>query len=136
MRLRSALSAKMSSLLDSRKRRPRRCRKGLLVFTVDGPFFFGAVEEFESALVQTDTDPTAIVIKLLNVPFIDLTGLVALRDAADALEKRGIVVALCCANADVALRLERAGIAGSAGNPSTATLSEALHAVTALLDSR
>ncbi len=103
---------------------------GVLVFTVDGPFFFGAVEEFESALVHTDTVPDAIVIKLANVPFIDLTGLIALEDALEALEKRGVAVALCCATEEVAKRLERAHIAGSAGVPATATLSEALAAVT------
>ena len=101
---------------------------GVLVFTIDGPFFFGAVEEFESALLHTDTDPRAIVLKLVNVPFIDLTGLVALRDAVEALSKRGVTVALCCANADVAARLEKAQIAGSVPTPATATLAEAVEA--------
>jgi SulP family sulfate permease len=103
---------------------------GILVFTVDGPFFFGAVEEFESALVHTDTVPDAIVIKLANVPFIDLTGLIALEDALEALKKRGVTVALCCAGPEVAKRLANAHIAGSASVPATATLAEALAAVT------
>jgi SulP family sulfate permease len=106
---------------------------GVLVYTIDGPFFFGAVEEFERALLHTDTDPTAIVLKLVSVPFIDLTGLVALKDAVEALDKRGVIVALCCANADVAARLEKARIAGTVPTPPTASLSEALEAVTALL---
>jgi SulP family sulfate permease len=104
---------------------------GVLVFTVDGPFFFGAVEEFEGALVHTDTVPDAIVINLENVPFIDLTGLIALEDAMDALEKRGVVVALCCANDVVAKRLQRAEITGSASVAATTTLADALTAVTA-----
>jgi SulP family sulfate permease len=103
---------------------------GVLVFTVDGPFFFGAVEEFESALVHTDTVPDAIVIKLAKVPFIDLTGLIALEDAIEALEKRGVKVALCCATREVATRLERAEISGSTSVPATATLAEAIEAVT------
>ncbi|MEI7814327.1 MAG: SulP family inorganic anion transporter [Coriobacteriia bacterium] len=107
-----------------------RVPEGVLVFTVDGPFFFGAVEEFESALVHTDTVPDGIVIKLANVPFIDLTGLLALEDALEALEKRGVTVALCCATHEVAGRLERAKITGSASVPATSTLAEALAAVT------
>jgi sulfate permease, SulP family len=99
---------------------------GMLVFTVDGPFFFGAVEEFESALLHTDTDPTAIVLKLVDVPFIDLTGLVALKDAVEALRKRGVLVALCCANPAVAASLQRADITGTAETPATATLAEAI----------
>jgi len=103
---------------------------GVLVFTVDGPFFFGAVEEFESALVHTDTDPDAIILKLANVPFIDLTGLIALEDALKSLQKRGVTVALCCASKAVAARLDRAQIAGTARVPATATLAQALEAVT------
>lgn len=100
--------------------------EGVLVFTVDGPFFFGAVEEFERALLHTDTDPRALVIKLANVPFIDLTGIVALRDAEEALSKRGVKVAYCCANSRVAGSLERAGVAGTASVSPTATLAQAL----------
>lgn len=103
--------------------------EGVLVFTVDGPFFFGAVEEFESALVHTDTDPDGLVLKLANVPFIDLTGLLALEDALESLKRRGVTVALCCASKSVAARLERAEIRGSAPVPATATLAEALDAV-------
>jgi SulP family sulfate permease len=105
---------------------------GVLVYSVEGPFFFGAVDEFESALLHTDTDPAAIVLKLLNVPFIDLTGLVALRDAVEVLDKRGVAVVLCCASEDVAARIGKAGIAGTTGVPATATLSEAVKSLTAL----
>lgn len=107
--------------------------EGVLVYTVEGPFFFGAVEEFESALLHTHTSPTAIVVKLLNVPFVDLTGLVALKDAIEALDKRGVAVALCCARADVAARLEKAGVAGTVPVPADATLPEAIRAITALV---
>jgi sulfate permease, SulP family len=107
--------------------------EGVLVFTIEGPFFFGAVEEFESALLHTDTDPTAIVIKLVNVPFIDLTGMVALRDAVESLSERGVVVALCCANAEVAAGLEKAQIAGTVSTPATASLAETVEAVSTAL---
>jgi SulP family sulfate permease len=104
---------------------------GMLVFSVDGPFFFGAIEEFESALLHTDTDPSSIVVKLANVPFIDMTGLIALKDAIDVLKKRGVTVALCCANADVATRLERSDVRGTTDIPATATLAEAVEALIA-----
>ena len=103
---------------------------GVLVYSVDGPFFFGAVEEFESALLHTDTDPKAIVLRLLDVPFVDLTGLISLKDAIETLGKRGVLVALCCANADVAERLDKAEITSSVAVPATASLSQAIAAVT------
>ena len=91
--------------------------EGVLVYTVDGPFFFGAIEEFESALLHTDTDPRAIVLNLMNAPFIDLTGIVALSDAIGALDKRGVAVMICCANDEVAEKLERAEVAGTVAAP-------------------
>jgi SulP family sulfate permease len=99
---------------------------GVLVYAVDGPFFFGAAEQFESALLHSDTDPKAVVIKLASVPFIDLTGLVALKDVVESLERRGVHVALCCANDDVAVRLRRADVHGTTSLPASATLAEAI----------
>jgi SulP family sulfate permease len=99
---------------------------GVLVFSIDGPFFFGAVEQFESALVHTGTDPDGVVLSFAHVPFIDLTGLAALRDAVERLEKRRVPLVLCCANAEVAGKLERAAIAGTTGIPATAGLAAAL----------
>ncbi len=104
--------------------------EGVLVYSVSGPFFFGAVEQFESALLHSDTDPEAIVIKLVSVPFIDMTGLVAFKDAVDALEHRGVRVAMCGANPDVAARLERAGVRSTIDLGAEATLAEVVVALT------
>ena len=54
--------------------------KGLLVYEIDGPFFFGAVENFERALLQTHTDPHVLIIRLRRVPFTDITGLQLLEE--------------------------------------------------------
>lgn len=99
---------------------------GVLVYSIDGPFFFGAVEQFESALVHTGTDPDAVILSFAHVPFIDLTGLAALRDAVERLEKRGVPLALCCANPEVAAKLEHAAIAGTTGTDATAGLAATL----------
>lgn len=97
---------------------------GVLVFAIEGPFFFGAVEQFESALGHTGTDPDAIVISLANAPFVDLTALVALRESIERFEHRGVEVALCDASRAVAALLERAHIAGSLDVPASASLAE------------
>lgn len=36
----------------------------MLVFAVEGPFFFGAVETIEQALASTRTDPEVLIIRL------------------------------------------------------------------------
>ena len=83
-----------------------------VVFTIEGPLFFGAVENLERALRQTHTDPKAVVIRLGRVPFMDLTGLEALREGIEGLERRGLQVRLCEARSNVLRKLLRAGLIG------------------------
>lgn len=82
---------------------------GVLVFAIEGPFFFGAVENFERALAGTHIDPRYLIIRLKWVPFIDITGLQTLEEVVDALQKRGVVVGLSGANDRVEKKLRRAG---------------------------
>lgn len=83
---------------------------GVLAFTVEGPFFFGAVENFERALLSTRTDPEVLVIRLRWVPFIDITGLQTLEEVIRDLHKRKVRVMLTGANERVTGKLRRAGI--------------------------
>ncbi len=87
---------------------------GVLVYNIEGPFFFGAVETFERALAHSHSDPRAIVIRLGQVPFMDFTGLQALEEAMGNLERRGVRVLLCEARSNVQRKLERAGIVSAA----------------------
>ena len=88
---------------------------GVLVYAIDGPFFFAAVEQFEHALAVTHSDPRAVVIRLGRVPFMDITGLQALEEVADKLRRRGVRVVMCEANDLVRSKLERAGIPARLG---------------------
>lgn len=83
---------------------------GVLVYTIEGPLFFGAAETFERVLAQTHTDPRTLIIRLKRVPFMDITGLQTLLEVIEQLHKRGIVVKLCEANEKVLGKLNRAGI--------------------------
>jgi len=103
--------------------------KDVLIYTIDGPFFFGAVEQFEAALLHTHTEPRGIVVSLEKVPFVDLTALASLEETLERLGKHEVRVALCCANASVADLLERADISGALPVAPTATLAEAIAAV-------
>ncbi|MEN3366801.1 MAG: sulfate permease, SulP family [Burkholderiales bacterium] len=101
--------------------------RGVLVFAVEGPLFFGAVENFERALATTHTDPRVLVIRLRWVPFIDITGLQTLEEVIQDLHKRGVRVMLTGANARVRAKLEKAGIIALVGRDNMfASLSEAL----------
>ena len=83
---------------------------GVMIYSIEGPFFFGAVENFEQALAQTHTDPHILLIRLRGVPFMDITGLQTLEEAITHLEKRGVTVVLCEANEAVLAKLDKAGI--------------------------
>ncbi len=83
---------------------------GVLVYRVEGPFFFGAVENFERALASTHTDPQVLIIRLRWVPFVDITGLQALEEVIRDLHRRNVRVMLTGANERVTGKLEKAGL--------------------------
>ena len=56
------------------------CPPKTTVVSMDGPFFFGAAERLESALESIHGHADILVMRLGRVPFIDATGLKALRD--------------------------------------------------------
>lgn len=89
--------------------------EGVLVYTVEGPLFFAAVENFEHALACTHSDPRLLVIRLRRVPFVDVTGLQVLEDVIVRLQRRGVRVALVEANARVRGKLQKAMVADLVG---------------------
>lgn len=86
----------------------------VLVYEIDGPMFFGAVDNFERALQQTRTDPKVLIIRLRRVPFADMTGIETLELAITQLKKRGVRVLLCEATEKVLEKMSRARLLGGA----------------------
>lgn len=89
--------------------------EGVLVYAVEGPFFFGAAEIFQHALAVTHTDPKMLIIRMRWVPFMDITGLQALEEIIQDLQKRHIQVILSGANPRVEEKLRKAGIVALIG---------------------
>ncbi len=81
---------------------------GVLVYGIEGPVFFGAVENFEQALIQTHTEPHILIIRLRHVPFMDITGIQTLEEVVRKMQARGVRVLLCEANERVKAKLEKA----------------------------
>lgn len=88
----------------------------VLVYTVEGPFFFAAVEAFDRALADTHTDPKVLVVRLGHVPFMDATGLQALEEVVTDLQERGVRVILIEANPRVRRKLQKMGLIEKLGN--------------------
>ena len=76
-----------------------------IVYTIQGPFFFGAAEKIEHTLATTHTDPKIIIFRLKNVPFMDMTGLETFSELIEHYHKRGVAVYLCEANPHVLQKL-------------------------------
>jgi SulP family sulfate permease len=88
---------------------------GVLVYAIDGPVFFAAVESFERALAHTHTDPQVLIMRLGRVPFIDITGLQALEEVIENVGHRHVEVILCEANPRVKAEMVRAGVLAMVG---------------------
>jgi SulP family sulfate permease len=80
----------------------------IMVYTIDGPFFFGATEKFENTLLSINNPPEVLIIQLGWVPFIDITGLQTLEEIIKRLHKNNVVVMLTNANTRVTSKLKKA----------------------------
>jgi sulfate permease, SulP family len=63
--------------------------EGVLVYRIEGPFFFGAAEKLETALERYNDVPRIVIFRMRNVPAVDATGLHALEIMLDKFHRRG-----------------------------------------------
>jgi sulfate permease, SulP family len=99
--------------------------KDTVVYSIDGPFFFGAAEYLEKTLRRSQNRVRTVVIRMARVPFMDTTGLSALDEMAADFQRTGTRVVLCEVRANVLEKLRRAGILQRIGEAGVyATLSE------------
>jgi SulP family sulfate permease len=67
----------------------------VLVYRVNGPFFFGAAEKLESTLERAPLGIDTVVLRLGRVPFVDATGLQTLAEIIGRFRRHGVRVLLC-----------------------------------------
>jgi SulP family sulfate permease len=58
----------------------RQLPKGVVVYEINGPLFFGAAERFRNVLGEIRERPRALVVRMRHVPAMDSTGIHALRE--------------------------------------------------------
>jgi SulP family sulfate permease len=84
--------------------------KGVIVYDISGPLFFGAAQKAISALGHIGDQAKAVVLELDEVHAMDATGLVALESALDQLARRRILAVLAGVQAQPLGLLQRAGM--------------------------
>lgn len=67
---------------------------GVLVYRIFGPFFFGAAEKMEDALLRVERLPRVLIIRMQLVPAMDATALNALESVVERMHASGGVVIL------------------------------------------
>jgi SulP family sulfate permease len=83
--------------------------KDTLIYSIQGPFFFGTAEKLERALMASNTEPKIIIFRLKDVPFMDMTGLETFDEMIQQYNKKDVKVYLCEANIRVTRKLDHIG---------------------------
>ena len=81
-----------------------------MVYTIQGPLFFGAAEKIEHALTSVHENPKNIIFRLKDVPFMDMTGLETFYELIEAYYKHGTKIYVCEANAHIIKKLKNMGV--------------------------
>jgi sulfate permease, SulP family len=93
---------------------PMELSKQISVYRVDGPVFFGAAERFVTFL-RDEPDVKYLVLRLRYVPNMDTTGLVALQDIYQDLQRHDCRLLLSGLQPEVQKLLERTGLMDKIG---------------------
>lgn len=82
--------------------------KGVEIFEIDGPFFFGIANKFDESMRIIGETSKVRIIRMRKVPFIDGTALHNLEILCVKSQKEGITIILSGVRANVRLALEKA----------------------------
>lgn len=83
--------------------------KGVEVYEINGPYFFGIATKFEEMMAQLGDRPKIRIIRMRRVPFIDSTGIHNLTNLCEMSQKEGIHIILSGVNEKVHRALEKSG---------------------------
>ena len=83
--------------------------KGVEVYEINGPYFFGIATKFEETMAQLGDRPKVRVIRMRKVPFIDSTGIHNLESLCRMSQKEKITIVLSGVNEKVHKVLEKSG---------------------------
>jgi len=83
--------------------------EGVVVFRIFGAFFFGAADKLESSLRRSGQLPEVLILRMRDALALDATGLDALEDLFEKLQKQKKQLILCAPHSQPLFALTRAG---------------------------
>jgi SulP family sulfate permease len=66
--------------------------KGVILYEINGPLFFGAARQFQETIINTHEEPKVIIIRMRYVPLIDATGYQSIKEIIKTYKARKIKV--------------------------------------------
>jgi len=92
-RVQGMMKTEVSGNIDI-KSSPKKLPQGVMYYSISGPLFFGSIEKAFDRYHFTHDYVNSLLLDLRNVPFIDMTGLVALRTMLEAIahEERRVYI--------------------------------------------
>jgi sulfate permease, SulP family len=88
---------------------------GIVIYSIEGPFFFGAAEKLERTLRHIQRRTTTLILRMGNVPFVDATGIFAIEEIITDFKRHGAVVLLVEVRPNVRYKLDRGGLIAHVG---------------------
>jgi SulP family sulfate permease len=84
--------------------------RGIEVYEIDGPFFFGVANKFDEKMREIGDDPNVRIIRMRKVPFIDSTGLNNLETLCKSAKKEKIQIILSGVRTEIHEKLKKSNI--------------------------
>lgn len=111
-------------------------KKGVEVYEIDGPFFFGIANKFDECMKILGDKPKVRIIRMRKVPFMDTTGLHNLESLYRLAEKEKIRIVLSGVNEEVHKVLMKSELSGKIGEENICSnIQEAVEKANAMVES-
>ncbi|KJJ83716.1 sulfate transporter [Candidatus Omnitrophus magneticus] len=89
--------------------------KGVEIFELYGPFFFGATDKFKTSLKESAKNPEVLILRMRHVPTIDATGLRAFEEVIEQTHREGGVIILSGVTNEVKKELNKSDVIKTIG---------------------
>ncbi len=101
--------------MDSNDISKKNVPKGVEVYEIQGPFFFGAANMLRDLLNTISYAPQVFILRMRFVPMIDASGMCGIEEFYDQCKKRGIVLFLSGVHGQTKQDLKNFGLLGAIG---------------------